>query len=106
MAPLAMLLLGPQILKTHECQVDLLLYYTAIGNGHLGERWSRYSFIQAGGSAWVLTCNASLEKMPGTSTMLQTAMLPGCAHCGLESNCWKIVLRIDVAMSTRQVHYA
>lgn len=29
--------------------VDLLLFYTPLGFGKLGESWSKYSFIQAAG---------------------------------------------------------
>ena len=29
--------------------VDLLLFYTPLGFGTLGESWSRWSFVQAGG---------------------------------------------------------
>ena len=31
--------------------VDLLLFYTPLGFGTLGESWSKYSFIQAAGYA-------------------------------------------------------
>lgn len=33
--------------SSHATQVDLLLFYTTLGGGTLGESWSVYSYIQA-----------------------------------------------------------
>ena len=49
--------------RDHDCtapsQVDLLLFYTALGGGTLGESWSVYSYIQALGCANPLSTDAS-----------------------------------------------
>ena len=39
-------------LRAHlALQVDLLLFYMPLGEGHLGESWSKWSLLQAAGCA-------------------------------------------------------
>jgi hypothetical protein len=41
-------------------QVGLLLYYTPLGMGKLGESWTAYSFIQAAG--WVMQTHETVAQ--------------------------------------------
>ena len=52
-------------------QVDLLLFYTPLGMGQLGESWSSWSFLQAAGCAALLltlTYDASLRITSSTAS--------------------------------------
>jgi hypothetical protein len=51
--------------------VDLLLFYTPLGLGKLGESWSAWSFMQAAGCA--INAGLSLWQCPAQSLRRETA---------------------------------
>ena len=74
--------------------VDLLLFYTPLGLGKLGESWSAWSFVQAAGCA----SHASLslwqspaESLAQTETICNAAMPLGLGKLGVPCSAWSFM---------------
>ena len=63
--------------------VDLLLFYTPLGVGKLGEAWGKYSYVQALGCAARFYCAAQTWKHVPRDRGCSLLLVRGCLACAL-----------------------